>query len=1195
MSKETKLETKYRKMSQYEHIIKRPDTYIGSVKTEVDKQYLLCDENDKKSIKEKEINNIQGLYKIFDEIIVNAIDNKNRIDNKIENGDKKIKPMTTLEVNIFKYKPDNLDEPKWAIEVKNDGEGIDIEKHPTEKIWIPDMIFGQLLTSSNYDDTEKKITGGKNGYGAKLTNIYSHYFCVETVDHKRKRHYKKEYFNRMKNSNEPNIKEKYNKKPYTSITFIPYYEAFGLTDLSDELISLFKKRVYDMIYCGFGNIKVILNNEELLSNIKLKLTEYIKYYNINEDIEIYECSPHKRWLISACLSSNFQFNQISFVNGIYTSRGGKHVDYVSRKIYKALSNYIKKKKKIDINEKFIKDNLMVFINCIIENPDFDGQTKETLKTPASRFGSNFELPENFINQIATKSGIIERALAQNQFQDNQLLKKTDGKKTRYLNIPKLNDADYAGTVKSSQCTLILTEGDSAKATAIAGISVVKNGGSIFGVFPLKGKLLNTRDRNSKDIANNVEISNIKKIIGLQEKRDYSNVKNIATLRYGRVMIMTDQDVDGSHIKGLLINYFEHNFPSLIKNNGFIVSLATPIVKIWKDKGGKKHNLLNFYDLPSFKIWLSNNNDGKGWKTKYYKGLGTSTKLEAKEYFQNPKIVEFSWDDESAENIDKAFNNKRANDRKQWLQNFRNEVLKLDDTKVSYTEFIDKELIHFSMYDNNRSISNLMDGLKPGQRKILYSCFKRKLHKEIKVAQLGGYVSEHSAYHHGEVSLYGTIINMAQDYPGSNNINILMNIGQFGTRLEGGKDSAQPRYIFTCLQDITNIIYNKNDMPLYNYILDDGQMVEPICYAPIIPMALINGCEGIGTGWSCKIPQFNPNDIVYNIRQKINGGKLRELTPWYRGYKGSITKIKKNSWLSKGCYRIIDEKTVEITELPVGMWTTPYKDLLNNMVNNTKNNSKSKNNKTYKNNDKYLKDFTIEPSDTTIYIKLIMENNILDELLSTRDKEGINKFEKEFKLTTKISCDKTLNFFDNDNKLIHFTDINDIFDTYYDYRLKLYDDRKIYLLGEMKRIYKITNYKMKFIMGFINDTIKLKNISQENVYKQLEDMDFPHIYNNNLISKKHEKYNEGDYSYLLNLRISTLTKEKVDELKNDNEKIETDIYNLEKKSPGDLWIDDLNDFDKSYKEHMKQYFKANELDPKDYTKKSINKKLSINIK
>lgn len=1189
-SKSVELGKKYQKKTQYEHITDRPDTYIGSVSIEKDLQYILCNDGlENMSIEQKEIENVQGLYKIFDEIIVNAIDNKNRIDNLIEAGNKSLKPMKTIEVNFSKFKIPEYEEPVWGIQVKNDGEGIDVEIHPTEKIWIPDMIFGHLLTSSNYDDTEKKITGGKNGFGAKLTNIYSSYFKVETVDRHRKRYYCCEYFDRMlKKKEEPIIKEKYNKSPFTSITFIPYYKAFGLTNLTDDIMNLFKKRVYDMVYCGFGKLKVILNGKELFQGSKNPQADYIKLYNI-KDVPIYECKPHKRWLISACVSEDFYFKQVSFVNGINTCRGGKHVNYITKQICKGLINEIKRKEKITVNEKFIKDNLMIFVNAIIENPDFDGQTKETLKTNEAKFGSSFNLPKDFIDKLASKEcGLIQRALALNQFKDSKLLQQTDGKKARKLIIPKLDDAEYAGTKNSLSCTLILTEGDSAKATAMDGVSVIKDGGKYYGIFPLKGKLLNTRDRSVRDIASNSEIANIKQIVGLQENMDYSKDNNFKKLRYGRVMIMTDQDVDGSHIKGLLINYFHHNFPELLKDRNFIISLATPVVKVWKKTDKKSKKVLNFYDLPTYNNWRLNNNDGKGYEIKYYKGLGTSTKDEAKDYFLNPKIIEFEWDDNANDSIDKVFSKKRANDRKDWLNSFNNETLKLDGSKVSYTKFIDDEFRHFSMYDVHRSIPNLMDGLKPGQRKIIYSCFKRNLKNEIKVARLAGYVSEHSAYHHGEKSLEDTIIGMAQNYPGSNNINLLYPKGQFGTRLTGGKDAASARYIFTYLSNITFSLFNKNDMPLYHYLTDDGQSIEPVCYAPIIPLVLINGTDGIGTGWNSKVPKFNPEDIVYNLKQKLLGtNKSKKLTPWFHGFKGKVIELADNKWLTKGCYEQIDSNTVRVTELPVDVWINDFKEHLNDLINAKE--SKTK--------DRILRDYSAQPGTINVDITLKLEPGILDNMLYSIDKDGISEFERKFKLASKLSCSSnTLNLFDYDNNLRHFKTIDEIFNVYFDKRLELYKLRKDYLIKEMEYNFNLISFKMMFILSFINDTLQLKNKSQENIYKQLMNLKIPRMYNNNMfVFPDNKLYNDADYNYLLNMRISSLTKEKIDELQKEKDNMEIEYNTLKSKTHQQLWIEDLDELMQKYTKHVKDFFDQNsELNPNDYKKKpKTNIKFKLN--
>ncbi|VDK40085.1 unnamed protein product [Gongylonema pulchrum] len=289
---------------------------------------------------------------------------------------------------------------------------------------------------------------------------------------------------------------------------------------------------------------------------------------------------------------------------------------------------------------------------------------------------------------------------------------------------------------------------------------------------MRGKMLNVREGSHKQIMENAEINALIKIIGLQYRLKYDKDEDLKSLRYGKIM-----DQDGSHIKGLVINFIHYNWPVLIRRN-FVEEFITPIVKASK-------------------------------------GLGTSTSKEAKEYFTDMARhrIRFRYSGEEDDNsLDMAFSKKKIEDRKVWLTNWMaekklrreqgltEEYLYDKDTRaVSFKDFVNKELVLFSNTDNERSIPSLVDGLKPGQRKVLFTCFKRADKKEVKVAQLAGAVGEMSAYHHGEASLMSTIVNLAQDYVGSNNINLLLPIGQFGTRLQGGKDSASPRYIFTQLK------------------------------------------------------------------------------------------------------------------------------------------------------------------------------------------------------------------------------------------------------------------------------------------------------------------------------------------------------------------------------------------------------------
>ena len=1208
---------KYKKKTQLEHIKDLPDTYIGSIVKENASMWTIAnggEDNDTEDTKDtkdaknknltvkiinKEIEIVPGLRNIVEEILINSFDNMSRVmqNNAVNtaNGDKKrLKKVTYIKVWV--------DIKKGQISIENDGEGIDVVMHPTEKVYVPQMIFGELLTSGNYNKDEEKITGGKNGYGAKLTNIFSTYFKIETVDRNRKLKYTQEYYDNMGVKKEPTI-ESYKGDPFTRITFIPDYAKFSLKGMSVDFNNIIRKRTIDMFACSRGQLDIYYNDVKVELN---SFTDYMKLYLEPEHLTV-SCKPNDRWEIGACMSPNFTFQQVSFVNGINTHQGGKHVEYILKQITTKMVAFILKKKKTEVKESFIKDNLMIFVNSTIVNPSFDSQTKGSLNTLVKNFGSECVVPDSFIEKLA-ESGIMERAMALSEFRDSQTLKKTDGKKkVRILDIPKLIDAHNAGTKKGDQCTLILTEGDSAKAMAVAGISVIPNGHEFYGVYPLKGKMLNTRDKEDINIAQNKEICDIKKILALQEDKDY---KDVTELRYGRIMLMTDSDVDGSHIKGLVINFLS-KWNSLMKLTGFITSLLTPIVKVWK-KGAKngKLNATSFYTLSAYNEWCDSHNGGKGYEVKYYKGLGSSTPLEGKEYFKNFKIVTYHWDDIASASVDMAFSKDRADDRKLWLADYNSDcILDINQSSVSITDFINKDLIHFSNYDNHRSIPSLFDGLKPSLRKIIYCAFKRNLRSEIKVAQLAGYVSEHGAYHHGEASLNGAIINLAQNYVGTNNINLLMPEGQFGSRLEGGKDSAAPRYIYTYLSRITSPLFNKDDTPLLKCNTDDGEVIEPVFYMPTLPIILINGTIGIGTGWSSSIPQFNPADIVSNIRLLMNGQEIESMTPWYRGFTGTIRKISANKWITKGRYKLIDKNTIEITELPIGYWTSDFKELLDTYEKGYKTDApvsssakdKDKKKKGAKSlakapkwtdfaddDGKIIKTFKNESSEAMIKFTITFMPNILNSLLSGIDKTGLTELEKIFHLTTSISCCNTMNLYDENNKLKNFTSPEEILKYYYEIRLHYYELRKLNLIKNLEQDLFLISTKARFILDVINDDVKVRNIPKADIIKRLEELKYPKMVANGvglvsldkMTAKQLADSSYGSYDFLIGMAIYNLTKEKVDELLRDKEDLESKLVTLIAKTNKMLWEEDLKLFESDYKKHMDDYCDYMSINPKD---------------
>nr|NVI79310.1 topoisomerase 2 [Cucujiformia] len=426
-----------------------------------------------------------------------------------------------------------------TISVYNNGKGIPVVTHKEEKMFVPTMIFGHLLTSSNYNDEEAKVTGGRNGYGAKLCNIFSTKFVVETASKEFKKHFKQTWGSNMTKASEPKIKD-FSGEEFTKITFCPDLEKFKMTELDNNTVGLLSRRAFDVAASARG-VKVFLNGSRIpVKNFKDYIELYVKEKEDNQGnpLKIIYDQVDVRWEVGLTISDK-GFQQMSFVNSIATTKGGKHVDYVADMITKQLIEILKKKNKAGVAIKpfQVKNHMWLFINCLIVNPTFDSQTKENMTLQQKNFGSKCNLSEKFITQV-TKSGIIEQVLSWAKFKaENDLAKKTSGKKqTKLKGIPKLEDANEAGTRNGYKCTLILTEGDSAKSLAVSGLGVI--GRDHYGVFPLRGKLLNVREATHKQILENAEINHLIKILGLQYKKKYDSDEAMRTLRYGKVMIMT---------------------------------------------------------------------------------------------------------------------------------------------------------------------------------------------------------------------------------------------------------------------------------------------------------------------------------------------------------------------------------------------------------------------------------------------------------------------------------------------------------------------------------------------------------------------------------------------------------------------------------------------------------------------------------
>ena len=1173
-----RLADEYQKKSEKGHILSNPDTYTGSIELDSKKMWIKC----KTGLTYKTIQFIPALYKLCDEAIVNCRDHIVRMIQKSAGGTN-IRNVTFIQIHANRE--------TGEMTFMNDGNGIDVAMHPVYNSWIPQMIFGELRSGTNFNQNEKKLTGGKNGYGIKLCFVWSTRGRIETVDHIRGLHYVQEFTDNLDIIHPPTIRSRdqvtskkdlaFFDKPFTKISFCPDYARFGIAGISKDFEALMRKRAFDL--AGLSNhsvkkIKIEFNGEPVgITSFKQYVEQYtyVSSFNdtsssssvaadevVEDEVEVendevennigekkkvpfvYEAyKPDEsecRWEYAVCISPMNEFMNISFVNGICTYSGGKHVEYILGQITTKLAAFIEKKTKTKVSPKSIKDQIMLFIRCDIENPAFDSQSKELMVTAISKFGSKCEVSDQFIEKLSKLGSIMDVAQKMSNVKIMREAKLImNGSRRRNVDVEKLDDAEYAGTARGYMCTLILTEGDSAKSGAISGLSADDR--KYIGVMALKGKSLNTAKASLTNIQKNEEIKNIMTTLGLGLNMKYTQESIKTMLRYGKVMILADQDLDGSHIKGLIFNLFYTMWRSLFEMPGFLCYMNTPIVKAIP--ANPKKTLINFYNQQEVDAW----NVLPGYKLKYFKGLGTSTASDWKEYFRDKKVVNMQYLENTSDKLmDMVFGKCKNNDlRKQWVSD-DHDSMAITDGIVSYDDFLNKEMVYFSMYDNERGIPQLMDGLKPSHRKILFCVIKRNLvADEIKVAQLSGYVSEHSEYHHGEASLNGTIVAMCQNFVGSNNINYLNPSGQFGTRLFGGNDAASPRYIFTRMEAVTRALFHVDDDVILNYLTEATTKIEPDYYLPILPTILLNGANGIGTGYSTTVLCYNPLDVLSDVRNKLNGNDISdrpELLPYYEGYTGSIVQYGDGRYLVRGKYTVQDDTHITITELPIGTWTDPYTKIFLP--------------KLY---EKLIKTVTSSSTDTLVNISIEFHPEIsvskMEANFSETDEGVLNELEKQLSLY-KILNTNNMYLFNEYMELTKYPSANSIIDAYMPTRKLMYTRRKEHLLQKSAIKRKELDNRVRYITGMLNGTIDLRHKTSTQVDIMLTSLNFDKM-------TADIKQHPPSFYYLRAMQLDSVTQEKVIKLQSElNQYIENE-KKIAATSETQMWLSDLNVFEEEY--------------------------------
>ena len=1068
--------SKYKKMSQIEHVLQCPGMYMGDIHKGEHQAYIV---NEAGKFDPVVANFSPGLLKIFDEIVVNSRDAS--VDDET---------VTMIKVTIDPNEP--------IITVINDGAGIPIEKN-AEGIWYPELIFGHLLSGSNFDNNKERLTGGLHGLGSKLTNIYSTMFEVKTGN------YTQVFRENMSIVEPPVIKGK--KLKGVQIRFTPDLSKFKTTleEYKTLIVKLFEARVYDLVPTTEERVKISLNGKQLKTKT---LAHYVSLYGDSKPMIDLE-SEH--WKVAVIPAD--KFSAIGFVNGIQCS-DGPHLTHVTNQIVDGLSD-IKKFSGKNVKN-LIKNHLQIFAISDIVNPSFSSQTKEKLTTPISKFKYKFKISEDLLKKLS-KSEIVDRVLASFEKTEEKALAKTDGVgRKNTVRVPKLRDAQMAGTKESYKCTLFLAEGDSAASLLVAGISALPDGFKYKAVFGLRGKILNTQNSSMSGIANNAEISNLKKILGLVSGEVYTPETVKTKLRMASVCVVADADPDGRHISGLAMNIFNSLWPSLLDIPGFFSTFMTPAVIVTPNKGIKTP--IEFYSQPEYELWAKGK-DIKTFKAKHLKGLGTSTKEQGKKYFKelhkNQVFLEDDRDD-----VKMFFDGKLADQRKSWLAT-NERPLDSNSTNMKYKDFVNRDLFDFSIEANQRAIPDLRDGLKPSQRKILYTLFtkyKSNTKDEVKIMQLGSSVAEWTIFSHGETSLVEAIFKMCQDFQGANNINLLTGVGQYGSLNSSGgpgQDKASARYVFTKLSEVSRLIFKPVDDNILITKVEEGVEVEPEAYIGVIPMALCNGPIGIGLGYSTTMVNHNPLDLINNFKRKLQGQTYQGMLPYYNGFQGKIV-AKGDKFEISGNYQY-KHPNLHITELPVGLAFVDYQDHLDSLV------------------DKGIIKQFVNKSTTE-------HANFLITCLKEMSK---SELEKVFKLSTTISTTNMVLFIGE--RIKKYESVNEIMDKFYEIRMERYTKRREFIISSLTNTIKNLDVDRQLVQLVVDDKVIVFRRKKDNIKEQLTHFTL-------------EKYAER----LLGFPMSKFTEEEIEKLSNKITELNAQLDDINGKTNKDLWLGDLNELEKFLK-------------------------------
>lgn len=1179
-------------LSFREHALARPEAYVGSLEPSTFSTYLVkSTENiDAPQFVWEELTLTKALFTVVNEIIANAVDHH-------KNGAKQIHIEYDVVYGDITIKDDGGGIPvdRWDVSngkiiLEDHLRGVPLEEMP----WIPTVLFSQDKSGSKFNDQEER-TGvtGRFGYGAKASNVYCKRFQVETVDPMVQRKFVQTWYDNLGRTDEPRITKSKLKRGYTEIRFLPDYERFfgspGLTPVLSNVIERWLlTRAFDVTACTSKTLAVYWNGKRLQAK---NFKEFVGALVGSDRTVAYDEVINEKTGSSIALAviinepdeegtviNNLLLSNLGIVNGLPCS-DGTLMNYLTQNISQILK-IASKQQDIKVKPSFVKKMYTIVMVATLVNPTYTNVIKDRLTLPPSKFGVEWNPSPVFSKKVASPL-IVAALLNELKVKDTKaLLSLNTAKKNRNgsVVVPKYEGANNAGR-KGARCVLILTEGDSAKTLAVAGLSVV--GRDNYGVFPLRGKLKNVRGMNPKALSENEEISALMKILGLR----YGDVsQKVSDLRYQDLVVFADQDYDGAHIFSLVYNWIHYHYKHLLQQMpNFVKRFVSPIMKIWPKGDTKETHARYFFSLPDVEVWQQTDpvkNNIQEHNVRYYKGLGTSTTSEAKYYFSNihEQVIDICYTGPSTDEKIELLFGKRAEDRKNWLISTYDAKSALDYTQpqLDFDNFADKEYTHFCMASNVRTIPSVIDGLKPGQRKVMHVFLQNsKLRKDIKVSEVAGIVSTEAKYHHGSVSLENTIIGMAQNYIGSNNINYLIPQGQYGSRLTSD-GHASARYLFTRLNPITRLLFRKEDDAVLKYETDEGCVLEPEHFVPVIPILLVNGANGIGVGWSCEHPSGNPIaliDALSSWLKKVETSQSRvssddhsddrsddhsddplensnviteaflsraefnaTMIPYYEGFEGTVlmdpngdAAYVRGSWDTNN-NEDINEVNLHITELPPQRWLNPYIQKWQQQAADSQS--------------PLVTGFSSLSSESKVDINIKLD--------MTRFTTTVDNVEKYFKLSEKISLNNK-NAFNQSKKLVKYETPHDVLMEYIPIRIAMYRARKEDMLKKISQDSIKLRNKCRFVTEVVQEVIIPSKCPKIGLVSLLSKRGYDQLCADGSVNNS-----LPNYDYLLNMKIVSFTLDLVNKLQAKYQDRLNEIEVFSKKSLVILWLEDLKE-------------------------------------